>query len=206
MRKKDTGTFIKEAIKIHKNAFIYDKVLYLGSLIEVIITCKKHGDFLQLPKTHLRGQNGCALCTGKKEYTQEQAIILFKETHKSLYDYSLVKYINANTPVIILCKKHGEFLQKPINHWFGHKCHACTNSITIDKCMFIKRAKEKHDNKYDYTNPQLYNPENTNHINGKLFKDLYNNTLIRESELISANYKLITIWENDFRCLLKKNF
>jgi len=54
-------------------------------------------------------------------------------------------------------------------------------------------------------NPKVFDPNKINKLCKKTFQELYNNTLKRESELINAGYSLITIWENDFRCLLKKN-
>ena len=37
----------------------------------------------------------------------------------NLFDYSKVEYKNARENVIIICKYHGEFLQKPNDHLSG---------------------------------------------------------------------------------------
>ena len=48
------------------------------------------------------------------------------KTHGDKYDYSKVEYKNANEKVIIICSKHGEFLQKPNAHTSGKTgCPIC---------------------------------------------------------------------------------
>ena len=44
------------------------------------------------------------------------------------YNYSKVKYVNANTEVIIICPKHGEFKQTPNNHLNCQGCPKCKNN------------------------------------------------------------------------------
>ena len=56
-----TIEFINKAKEVHGDKYDYTKVVYENNLKEVIIICKEHGDFLQLPKTHKRG-NGCNNC------------------------------------------------------------------------------------------------------------------------------------------------
>jgi hypothetical protein len=60
----NTGKFIEKAKLKHNNRYLYDKVEYNGQMEKVIITCVEHGDFLQKPKQHLKGQ-GCRKCRDK---------------------------------------------------------------------------------------------------------------------------------------------
>ena len=56
--------------------------------------------------------------------------------HGKKYDYSKVKYVNSETKVIIICKEHGEFLQRPVSHWGGQDCPKCArskNTINLDE-------------------------------------------------------------------------
>ena len=53
--------FIQRAKEIHGEQYSYDKVKYTKSTNKVIITCPKHGDFLQVPAAHLSGV-GCPKC------------------------------------------------------------------------------------------------------------------------------------------------
>ena len=59
------------------------------------------------------------------KYTQETFIEQANKVHNDHYDYSKVKYINSQTPVIIICPKHGEFLQRPLRHLAGSGCRYC---------------------------------------------------------------------------------
>ena len=87
-----------------------------------------------------------------------------KKIHNNKYDYSKVEYINAKTKVCIICPKHGEFWQIPHAHLNGNGCSECAKEnkknntnikYTIDD--FIKKAKEKHGDKYDYSKVNYVN-------------------------------------------------
>ena len=56
-----TIEFINKSKEVHGDKYDYSKVVYENNLKEVLIICKKHGEFLQLPKTHKRG-SGCNSC------------------------------------------------------------------------------------------------------------------------------------------------
>lgn len=62
-----------------------------------------------------------------KQKTTEEFIKKAKEIHGDIYDYSKVDYINNNTKVLIICKKHGEFQQNPLKHVNGQGCNNCIN-------------------------------------------------------------------------------
>jgi len=53
--------FVKKAIQVHGSNYDYSKVEYDNSMNHVIINCQKHGDFMQLPMTHLKGSH-CPRC------------------------------------------------------------------------------------------------------------------------------------------------
>ena len=59
--KYTTLEFIEKSILIHGHIYDYSKSHYTGVNKKVIITCKKHGDFLQSPQEHLNG-HGCSVC------------------------------------------------------------------------------------------------------------------------------------------------
>ena len=89
--------------------------------------------------------------------TTEIFIEKAKSIHGDKYDYSKVEYINCRTPVCIICKEHGEFMQVPYYHLSGNGCPKCFNEqkrgkkrqLTTD--IFIDRAKKIHGDKYDYS-------------------------------------------------------
>jgi hypothetical protein len=60
-----------------------------------------------------------------KKYNRESFIKEAREVHDQLYDYSKVIYVGSKIDIIIICKKHGEFLQRPHSHLNGAGCHKC---------------------------------------------------------------------------------
>lgn len=50
------------------------------------------------------------------------------------YDYSKVVYVNAKTPVEIVCEVHGSFWQAPANHIGGQGCPLCASAAVGARC------------------------------------------------------------------------
>ena len=98
-----------------------------------------------------------------KKLTTEEFILKAKKIHGDKYDYSMVNYDGAETLVSIICPEHGEFLQSPHKHGNGGRgCPSCgiqkmKDSQSLGKEPFIKRAKEIHGDKYDYSKVEYIN-------------------------------------------------
>ena len=63
----DTESLIIKFVKIHGDKKKKKKVIYEGLTSKVIIICPEHGEFLQQPRLHLRGSNGCKICIQKRK-------------------------------------------------------------------------------------------------------------------------------------------
>ena len=85
-----------------------------------------------------------------KKLTTEEFIKRAKEIHGDKYDYSLVDYKNMTTKIKIICPIHGVFEQRPSDHLRGD-CFFCAGKNKLTTEEFIKRAKEIHGDKYDYS-------------------------------------------------------
>lgn len=57
----DRELFIKKAEKIHNGKYDYSKVDYKNAATKVCIICPEHGEFWQIPGSHLN-KRGCPLC------------------------------------------------------------------------------------------------------------------------------------------------
>ncbi len=151
-KKSNTEDFIEKSINIHGDKYGYSLVKYKSVTTKVKIICKVHGEFLQTPNNHLNKQ-GCYKCkNNSQKYNLDYFIEKSIDKHFDKYDYSKVKYENVKTDVIIICKKHGEFLQKPNKHINGNGCMRCkidNNTLTTNE--FIKKSINIHGNKYDYS-------------------------------------------------------
>lgn len=72
--------------------------------------------------------------------------------HKNKYDYSKSVYFNRDTKLIIICREHGEFLQKPRIHIQDRcGCPKCDPTSVLGNDKFIEKSIIKHKNRYDYS-------------------------------------------------------
>jgi len=123
-QRNSTEDFIIKAREIHGDKYIYDEVDYKTNKERVIITCKIHGNFFQVPYSHLRGK-GCMDCLGKTRKTDLDFIKDAKIIHADTYNYDKVNYTGSGSKVIINCPYHGDFSQTPHNHLKGQGCPYC---------------------------------------------------------------------------------
>jgi hypothetical protein len=63
--------FIELAIKKHNSKYDYSKVVYEKTNMPIKIICKIHGEFIQLPMTHLRGSN-CPHCVRESSSSKNE--------------------------------------------------------------------------------------------------------------------------------------
>ena len=91
-----------------------------------------------------------------KRLSTEIFIKKARKIHGDKYDYSKVVYVNNRTKVCIICPIHGEFWQTPNAHLSGHGCFKCVG-ICESSEDFIKKAREVHGNKYDYSKVEYIN-------------------------------------------------
>jgi predicted nucleic acid-binding Zn-ribbon protein len=145
----DTAEFVKRAISKHGERYDYSKSVYSSWNAKVIIGCKRHGDFLQEGRVHLRGA-GCKRC-GKTK-TGEQFIEQAEKIHGTMYIYDQVDYNGCNSKVRIGCTRcNTTFEQAPSGHLSGSGCPSCvTKKSPWTTEEFVARAREAHGDRYDY--------------------------------------------------------
>lgn len=54
--------YILEVNKIHNYKYSYEKINYVNSYTDIIVTCPIHGDFVINPRHHSRTKTGCKKC------------------------------------------------------------------------------------------------------------------------------------------------
>jgi len=93
-----------------------------------------------------------------KNLTTEEFVKRARKVHGNKYDYSKVNYINSETKILIICKKHSDFKQSPFSHLSGVGCNKCAiEKRTFSIKKFIKKAKSIHGNKYNYSKTKYIN-------------------------------------------------
>jgi hypothetical protein len=160
-----TEEFIEKARKVHGDRYDYSKVEFVKAKEKVCIICPEHGEFWQLAKLHLKG-HGCAICgriscKTKRSKTLNVFLSEAKNIHGDKYDYSKVNYINAMTPVEIICPIHGAFWQRPNDHIHRkYKCKKCARNNRMTTTDFIEKARLVHGRKYDYSKVRYVSTKN----------------------------------------------
>ena len=127
--RKRRENFLKNANQIHNGIYDYSKVDYLNNKSKIIIICYLHGEFYQTPHDHL-DKCGCPKCAvirlpQHQPKSKSSFIKDAEKVHEKRYDYSDVNYVSAHRAVVIICNKHGKFLQTPHDHLSGKKCKQC---------------------------------------------------------------------------------
>lgn len=148
--------FILDAKIIHGNLYDYSQSYLNPNNYNINIMCRKHGLFSLRIYDHLKGR-GCNRCSyltpNWKKYNTTEFINSARLAHGNKYDYSKSKYSGSKVDLIIICKIHGEFLQKPEVHVnMGCGCPSCGGKLPITEDNFIVKCNSLHGNKYDYSN------------------------------------------------------
>ena len=158
--------FLERAKEIYGNKYDYSKVKYINVMTPVCIICPKHGEFWQTPNSHINNKHQCPKCSHRSfRKTTQEFIKEAKEVHGDKYDYSKTVYLNQYEPVCIICPEHGEFWQTPKVHLKSiYGCPLCSNKENgfkkrLDFENFIKKAKEIHGDKYDYSKVEYNNTD-----------------------------------------------
>jgi very-short-patch-repair endonuclease len=128
----DEAGFIKAAAALHNNYYDYRYVEYVNAHNHVKVLCPEHGAFFTAPTNHMQGK-GCPQCSILKQTVrQRKPVSVFIEQATKLwneqYTYKVETYVDAKTPMTIVCPEHGDFIQNPDNHLAGKVgCNRCNH-------------------------------------------------------------------------------
>jgi len=164
--------FILSAKAIFRDKYDYSEIDYKNAFQKVKIKCKIHGDFFIRPNDHLCG-HGCYDCGRERtaasiRSNKQKFVESATDINNEKYDYSFVEYKNNSTKVIIVCPKHGKFLQSPNNHLNGQQCPKCNLSRGEEK---IRKYLESH--RINYIFQMTFNDCRNPTTNRKLKFDFY---------------------------------
>lgn len=128
--------FIAKARAVHGDRFSYDKVDYVNSLTKVTITCPDHGDFSQVPSSHIAG-HGCVLCHKQRMKGDTHPRWVGVEPVRQRIDPMLGPLITADWSTYqgthkkmqFACTRHGVWSATPDNvERAGSRCPKCARS------------------------------------------------------------------------------
>lgn len=168
-RKMTRDEYITIVNKIHNNYYDYSKVIFVDLYTKIIITCPRHGDFVQTPAYHYHNKQGCTKCgilrrVEAKRITLEMFIKRAKAIHGDHYDYTkTILGRSLKQKIKLTCKIHGDFYIVADKHIHGAQgCRRCGYSrffatITSTRDAFIAKANEVHNYAYWYTKVDYVN-------------------------------------------------
>lgn len=150
--------FVVRAKKLHGDKYLYESVFPKGRQ-QAVIVCPEHGRFEQSCNAHLAG-SGCSKCgnnaKGKhNKYSFENLKIKLAEVHGNKYQYLSLDVSEAKPKLKAVCPEHGEFIIGAYHHMTGCGCEKCGAIKIGDSKRYslevaVKKAYEKHGNKYTY--------------------------------------------------------
>lgn len=163
--KKTSEELVKQLKNLYGDYYDYSLVEYSGRENKIKIICPKHNIQTINPRNALKGNVCCKECYYEKtRLAQEEFIKKSNYIHNNEFDYSLVEYKNATTPVIIKCKKGHTFKMKPQMHLYS--CCGCPI------CIREKRSKGERQIKWFLTQNNIEFEEQ------KSFKNCKNKNLL----------------------------
>ena len=129
-RKKSNQKFIEEAHKVHGNRYDYSKTKYVDAKTKVCITCKVHGDFWQLPSSHIKG-HGCVKCgtDGNTKYNKEICLATARTCT------SRVEFFNKYPGMVDWAKRNG---------WYQECCAHMGTRGNKQRIIYAYEFEEAH--------------------------------------------------------------
>jgi rubredoxin len=125
---------LKDDVKIkHGDCYEYRWDTFNGRNEYMTIICSKHGEFKQIPSSHLNGR-GCPICGAskrgmKRRLGKEECLYRFIANNGYKYDYSLISDdITYYDQIPVICPKHGIFQATVATHMKGVGCPKCQES------------------------------------------------------------------------------
>ena len=163
-----TEEFIAKAKLVHGDKYDYSKVEYINSKTKICIICPEHGEFWQLPNSHIYGQ-GCSKCVMSH----------LENKVKQMLDNNDINYIYEYNIKGILKRKNVDFYLPEYNT--AIECQGGQHFYGGFNRNHIEKANEIHKNvlKRDI---EKYNILKENNINVLYYtnitdlpKDIFNN-------------------------------
>ncbi len=176
-QRRSDAKYIKLANICHNNLYTYENINYTNTDSFINITCKSHGKFERLAKTHLKGA-GCPQCNINNKFSKVS--IEWLKFVEIFYNINIQHMGNSNK----------EYKIKNTN-W--HADGYCKDNNTI---------YEFHGS-FFHGDPLMFSKNEYNSICKRKMGTLYDNTIARENKIKNLGYNLIIMWESKWNIINK---
>ncbi len=186
--KKPLDKFIKDAKIVHGDKYDYAKVIYKNARSKIIIICKLHGEFKQVPESHLQNC-GCPKCAFMGYSQSAISWLTLIEMYKN----------------IIIQHAETQLGEKQIGKYFADGyIELPEKRIQIGNSNFyffypIKKIVFEFQGCFWHGCPDCFPDRNKfNYATSKTPRELYKRTQIKNKYILEQGYKLIEIWECEY--------
>ncbi len=170
IRRYTLAIFLERAKEIHGNKIDYSRVteedINQGGNSKVPLKCNvcQH-EWISIILSHIYRKSGCPECSGRVRWNLPRFIKKSKEIHSNKIDYSQITEGDINgyrSRIPIKCNScQYEYISTIDSHIYGKAdCQNCAGNAPWTLDHFLKRAKEIHGDKIDYSHVS------DKHING----------------------------------------
>lgn len=159
---------IKESKEVFGDEYDYSLVEDALPNTKIKIICPKHGVFEKTPYEHINKKIGCPYCA--KEKRRKSLDDFIKGANLIDRNIDIIdNYESMSKPLKFKCKNCGyEWETLPSKIQAGEGCPKCANKIKPTKEEIIKKAREIHGEKYDYSLVNMEEATNENHYKIKI--------------------------------------
>ncbi len=226
---KKQDIFVLQSNVIHNKKYDYRLVNYINNKTKVEIICPVHNSFWQTPKMHLIGQGcpKCSNNTLKSldEFEINAKLI---HGPKYDYSHGIYKGNKVKIEIICRkhgsfwqlpnshlsdgkgCSRCSFVISKPETQWLDYlgipddidhrqiKIKVENKTYKVDGFLPPNTIYEFHGD-FWHGNSKRYKSNGINPKMNKTNKELYNETIKRENALKKAGYKVVSIWESEFK-------
>lgn len=110
---------------------------------KLTLLCNKCGNtFYTIYDNLINKGSGCPYCA-KHIKSNDNFIRELKALYGDKLNLNKIQYVNARTPVILICPKHGEFTKTPNKLLCGQGCPKCRSSNRKLENIVMNKLKEK---------------------------------------------------------------
>lgn len=121
-----TEEFIRRAREVHGDKYDYSKVVYVNNRTKVCIICPIHGEFWQIPFSHLQGR-GCVKCASAAKRGKVYGVGIYDANYSTCKDSATSKSYDEWTRMLQRC--YGDFPKK--SSYYG--CEVCKEWLSFSK-------------------------------------------------------------------------
>jgi len=125
-------------------------ILIIAHCQNIILNCKKHGDFSIKASDHLYGR-GCIRCSIERgDYFERLSTESIQAELTSFHGdkYTLKEENKDLSNPVIVCPEHGDFVIRK-DH-LSQGCSQCNGTAKITRAIFLERSLLIHGSKYGY--------------------------------------------------------